>query len=197
MSVSQLHARHPVLTGLAWPGSGLARAVTLVFTGALLLTLSAKLQVPFWPVPMTMQTWVVLVLGVAYGPRLGAATVLTYLAAGIAGLPVFAGASAGPVYMMGPTAGYLVGFLVAASVVGALAERGWDRSLALLFAAACIGHALIFAAGVAWLVALFGWSKAIAAGVAPFVWATVLKTILAVAALRGVRMALRVQSHLD
>ncbi len=183
MSVSQ--TRQPVLTGVVWPGSGILRAVALVLAGVVLLTLSAKLQVPFWPVPMTLQTLVVLVLGIAYGARLGAATVVAYLAAGIAGLPVFAGASAGPAYMAGPTAGYLVGFLVAATVAGHLAERGWDRRLGLLIAAACIGHVVIFVFGVAWLTVLFGPDKAIAVGLAPFIWATILKTALAVAVLRG------------
>jgi biotin transport system substrate-specific component len=140
---------------------------------------------------MTMQTLVVLVLGAAYGPRLGAATVIAYVAEGVAGLPVFAGASAGPLYMMGPTAGYLAGFLVAVIVVGILAERGWDRRLATLIAAMCIGHALIFVSGVAWLTELFGFSKAIAAGLTPFIWATVLKTALGVALLRGLWTVVR------
>lgn len=191
MSGAQMRAREAVLSSLAWPGAGLVRALVLVLAGAALLTLSAKLQVPFWPVPMTMQTLVVLVLGIAYGARLGAATVLGYLAAGIAGLPVFAGVAAGPAYMTGPTAGYLVGFAAAAAMLGLLAERGWDRRLGLLVAAACLGHAVIFVAGLAWLAVLFGWSKAVAAGLAPFIWATVLKTVLAVALLRGLRLAVR------
>jgi biotin transport system substrate-specific component len=96
----------------------------LAVIGSILLTISAKIQVPFWPVPMTMQTLVVLVLGVAYGWRLAGATVLLYLAQGALSLPVFAGGG-GLAYMSGPTGGYLVGFLLAAVAVGWLAERGW------------------------------------------------------------------------
>jgi biotin transport system substrate-specific component len=186
MIAAQLSKRNGALAGLVWPGAGVVRAIALVFTGTVLLALSAKVQVPFWPVPMTMQTLVVLVLGAAYGPRLGAATVIAYLAEGLAGLPIFAGVSAGPAYMMGPTAGYLVGFLAAAIICGALAERGWDRRWTTLIALMVIGHAVIFAFGVSWLASLFGWEKAIAAGIAPFVWATVLKTALAVAIMRGI-----------
>jgi biotin transport system substrate-specific component len=102
------------------------RLVLLAVLGALLLTVAAYIKVPFWPVPLTMQTFVVLVVGAAYGARLGAATVTLYLAEGAAGLPVFAGGG-GLAYMAGPTGGYLVGFLAAAAVIGWLAERGFDR----------------------------------------------------------------------
>ena len=108
--------------------------VAAVVGGVCLLTLSAKLQVPFYPVPMTMQTLVVLMIGMAYGRVLGTATVAAYLLAGAAGLPVFAGTperGIGLAYMMGPTGGYLVGFLVSAWLMGALAERGWSSSFLL------------------------------------------------------------------
>jgi len=152
--------------------------------GSLLLTASAKIQVPFWPVPMTMQTFAVLVIGMAYGPRLGAATVALYLAEGAFGLPVFAGTPAkgiGLAYMMGPTGGYLAGFLVAALAVGALARRGWDRGLPGGVAAFLIGDGVIFVCGVAWLSALIGFDKAIAAGLVPFLPGEALKVALAAA----------------
>jgi len=152
-----------------------------VVVGVALLTLSAKLQIPFWPVPMTMQTYVVLVLGMAYGLRLGTVTVLAYLLAGAVGLPVFAGTpekGIGVPYMLGPTGGYLIGFVAAAALCGALAERGFDRSLLRTLIAMTLGHALIFVFGLAWLAHLMGWSKAYAAGLAPFWTATVLKTLL-------------------
>lgn len=172
-----------------WPAAGaqasLQRGVVLAVFGSLLLALSAKVQVPFWPVPMTMQTFVVLMLGAAYGWRLGGATVLLYLAEGALGLPVFAGAGAGPAYVMGPTGGYLAGFLVAAVATGFLVERGWGRGLATLTLAMLIGHALILAPGVAWLALSIGWTKAVAVGLTPFWAATVLKTGLAVAAVLG------------
>lgn len=161
------------------------RAVMAVIGGSLLLTISAKVQVPFWPVPMTMQTFAVLVIGMAFGSRLGAVTVLAYLAQGLAGLPVFAGLAAGPAYFMGPTGGYLVGFAVSAWLVGWLAERGWDRSMMFCLAAMALGHALIFICGVSWLAALVGIDKALVGGLYPFWAATLLKTLLGVFAMHA------------
>ena len=162
------------------------RDVGIAIAGSLLLTLSAKTQIPFWPVPMTMQTFVVIVIGMALGPRLGVATVALYLAQGAVGFPVFAGTpekGVGLAYMMGPTGGYLAGFLAGAWICGALAERGWDRSWLKSGIAAAIGHAVIFGLGVLWLQSLIGWQKAFEFGVAPFWAATLLKTALAVAVL--------------
>ena len=127
--------RRPTLAATLWPqqaASRIARFAALAIGGALALAISAKTQVPFYPVPMTLQTLVVLAIGAAFGARLAAATVLLYLGEGLAGLQVFAGLAAGPAYMAGPTGGYLVGFLFAAALVGWLAERGWDRSLGWL-----------------------------------------------------------------
>ncbi len=175
---------HFPLLSEAFPKTTVVKIAAVVL-GTLLLTASAKVQVPFWPVPMTMQTAVVLILGMAYGWRLGAATVALYLMQGLAGLPVFAGPMAGPAYLMGPTGGYLVGFLAAAVVVGGLAERGWDRSWVRATAAMALGHAVIFAFGVAWLSVLFGVEKAVAVGLAPFWAATLLKTALGVVVVKA------------
>ncbi|RBP18240.1 biotin transport system substrate-specific component [Roseiarcus fermentans] len=172
------------LVSTLWPANPtarLARDGALVLTGALVLAVSAKVQVPFIPVPMTLQSLAVLVLAAAYGLRLGAAAVAFYLVEGLLGAPVFAGALAGPAYMAGPTGGYLAGFLVAAALVGFLAERGWDRSWPRLLAAMTIGHGVIFAFGFVWLAVLIGPEKAFALGVVPFALATVVKTLLAVA----------------
>jgi biotin transport system substrate-specific component len=182
---------HALLAQSVWPESQskFLRAAVLCLAGSALLTLSAKIQVPFWPVPMTMQTYVVLLLGAMYGSRLGVATVLFYLLQGAAGLPVFAGTpekGLGLAYMMGPTGGYLVGFVVAAWVVGWFAERGWDKSIVRLFAAMALGHVVIFAFGVAWLATLVGASKAWALGVAPFYAATLFKTGLGAVTLPAV-----------
>ena len=180
-----LDARLPgTLIDAAWSNSTAARRLGLVaavVVGVCLLTLSAKLQVPFYPVPMTMQTLVVLMIGMAYGRVLGTATVVAYLLAGAAGLPVFAGTperGIGLAYMMGPTGGFLAGFLISAWLVGALAERGWSNSLLLAAAAMIIGHAVILAAGVTWLAALLGPEKAIALGLMPFLATTLVKCAL-------------------
>lgn len=182
-------ATKATLIGALWPveeHGGLLRALLLALLGTAMLTLSAKLQVPFWPVPMTMQTFVVLVIGMAYGWRLAGATVLLYLLEGAVGLPVFAGTperGIGLAYMAGPTGGYLIGFVAAAVVLGWLAEHGWDRTLGRTLAAMALGHAVILACGVFWLASLIGWERAVAVGLTPFWTATVLKTVLGAAAL--------------
>ena len=154
----------------------LLTTILLVVGGSLALTLSAKIQVPFWPVPTTMQSMVALLIGISFGSRLGALTILAYLVEGVAGLPVFAGLAAGPAYLAGPTGGYLLGFLLGGVFAGWVAERGWSRNLPHTFLVMLLGHALIFAPGVFWLAALLGWSKAIAFGIAPFLLATLLKS---------------------
>jgi biotin transport system substrate-specific component len=174
---------HATLADVLWSpaaGSTAVRAIVLAVIGSLLLTISAKIQVPFWPVPMTMQTFVVLVLGVAYGGRLAGATVLLYLAQGALGLPVFAGGG-GLAYMAGPTGGYLAGFLLAAVAVGWLAERGWARSAPSTLAAMLIGTAIIFGCGIAWLATLIGLPQAISAGLVPFLLSEAVKIALATA----------------
>jgi len=180
----------PTLVSTLWPapsgGSRAARNVLLALVGTLALTVSAKTQIPFWPVPMTMQTFVVLVIGMAYGTRLGVATIALYLLEGALGLPVFAGTpekGVGLAYMMGPTGGYLLGFVAGAWLCGWLAERGFDRSPLKALLAMGLGHALIFVFGVAWLTWLVGFEKAVVVGVAPFWAATIAKTLLGVVTL--------------
>lgn len=175
----------PTLANALWPDSGAAmrilRFVVLALVGSALLALSAKVKVPFYPVPVTMQTFAVLVIGAAYGWRLGATTVLLYIAEGAMGLPVFTNTPpdvASPAYLLGPTGGYIVGFTLGAALTGFLAERGWDRSLPRLFVAMALGHLVIFLFGIGWLTQLIGFEKAWAGGVAPFYAATLLKTAL-------------------
>jgi biotin transport system substrate-specific component len=166
-----------------WPetaGGTLLRNAVLVLAGTALLALSAHVQVPFWPVKMSMQTFVVFVLAVAYGGRLAAVTVLTYIAEGAFGLPVFVGGS-GLGYFAGPTTGYLVGFVVAALVIGTLAERGLMRSWPAALGAFLLGDAIIFALGVAWLSTLIGFEQALTAGFLVFLPAEALKIALATA----------------
>ncbi|MPV86715.1 biotin transporter BioY [Ostreibacterium oceani] len=154
--------------------------VGLAIAGSLLLTLSAKLSIPFIPVPFTMQTFAVLVIGMAFGWRLGASTVLFYLAQGALGLPVFA-TGAGIPYMVGPTGGYLIGFVFAAALCGLLAEKGWDRTVKHTAFAMTLGTAVIYLFGGAWLSLLIGVEKALAAGIIPFIPGEIVKIVLACA----------------
>jgi biotin transport system substrate-specific component len=188
--------RHPTLAAVLWPENAASRARFAAFAviGTLALVASSKIEVPFEPVPMTLQTLAVMILGAAYGARLAGATVALYLLEGLIGLPVFAGASAGPAVFMGPTGGYLIGFLPAATFIGFLAERGWVRSTLPLLAAMTMGHAIIFVFGFSWLATFVGAEKAWEFGVAPFYAATAVKTLLAwalVAAFWRIAVALR------
>ena len=193
MARSSAAAAAPLtLADALWPtttagaSSRLPRAVVLALFGTALLTLSAKVQVPFYPVPMTLQTGVVALIGIAYGLRLGVATVLLYLAEGAVGLPVFAGTpekGIGLAYMAGPTGGYLVGFVLAAAIAGYAAERARSRwTLALGVAAAM---AAVFVPGLGWLAALIGLDAALKAGFYPFVLGEVVKGALVITLAAG------------
>ena len=175
----------PTLINAIWPREmgGVVRLALLAILGSALMAVSAKIQVPMYPVPMTMQTFAVLVIAMAYGARLAGVTLLLYLAEGAVGLPVFASGS-GLAYMAGPTGGYLAGFLVAAVLVGWLAERGWDRNSALTFLANGAGTAIIFVLGVAYLSTLVGGlDLAFEKGLAPFAIGALVKVSLAAALL--------------
>ena len=179
----QSAAPHFPLAALLWPTRpgetvGSLRAFVLVALGTALMALSAKVSLPLPYVPMTLQSLVVLMIGAAYGWRLGSATMIAYLAEGAMGLPVFAGPVGGLAPLVGPTAGYLFGFVAAAFITGWLAERGWDRSVVLLFAAMAVGHIVIFAAGFGWLALGLGAAKAWQVGVAPFIAASLVKNAL-------------------
>lgn len=166
---------------------GLIRNLAVVLGGSLLLTLSAKLQIPFWPVPLTLQTLVVLALGMVLGPRLGALAVIAYLAQGAIGLPVFAGTpekGIGLAYMLGTTGGYLAGFVVAAFVTGLLAQRSWDRNVLTTVLAMVVGNAIIYACGLLWLGSVVGWDKPLLAwGMTPFLLGDLAKIVVVAALL--------------
>lgn len=171
------------LAAAVWPvaenRSALLRHAVLILAGTVFIAVSARIQVPMWPVPMTMQTFAVLMIGMAYGWRLGGATLIAYLGEGALGLPVFA-SGGGLAYFAGPTGGYLFGFLAAAVLVGWLAERGWDQSLVRTAVAMTGGTALIFLMGVAWLAFFLGdVDKALVNGLYPFIVGGMAKIALA------------------
>jgi biotin transport system substrate-specific component len=171
------------LIGALWPEGSLAkplRLAILALAGTALLTLSAKIQVWPGPVPITMQTFVVLTIGMTYGWRLGGATLLLYLAEGAVGLPVFS-AGGGIAYFAGPTGGYLLGFVLAAALTGWLAERGWDRKPVNTALAMLAGNVAIYLPGLAWLAALKGSEIAIKYGLMPFLMSDLVKLALAAA----------------
>jgi biotin transport system substrate-specific component len=170
----------PALRHRLIPAAGPARLALDIGLGVCFLTASAKITVPFWPVPMTLQTLAVLMIGALQGRR-APATVATYLALGALGLPVFAQAAAGPLYMAGPTGGYLAGFLLAAAFLGRMDLVGRARPMltaASLFAAGL----MIVLCGAAWLSHLIGVQRAVAVGVVPFIAGDLVKVALATAA---------------
>ncbi len=186
--------RHFPLAELLWPrredrSFRLLRGAILIALGTALLTLSAKVNLPLPYVPMTLQTLVVLMIGAAYGWRLGGATVIAYLAEGAIGLPVFAGPVGGLAPLVGPTAGYLYGFVLAAFATGWLSQRGWDRSVMWLFVAMGIGHVLILGAGFAWLAfgMKLGVDKAWLVGIVPFIAASLVKNALGATLVPAIR----------
>ena len=170
------------LSNTLWPSmrKSILGRICLALSGTILLAISAKVQVPFWPVPVTMQTFVVLILGITYGSRLGAFTGGLYLLEGAIGLPVFATGS-GVMYLLGPTGGYLVGFAVAMYVVGLLAERKLDRSVFQIIVTMLVGEVIIFVFGVGWLARIIGLEQAISVGLKPFLLVELFSIALAAA----------------
>lgn len=171
----------------------------LILFGIALIAISAKIQVPFWPVPMTLQTLAIAGIAAAYGLRLGLATILAYLAAGYMGAPVFAGPAAGPLYFAGPTAGFLAGFVVLTAIVGFVADRVNSGRFLPLLGAMLLGSVLLFAMGFVWLGymfvtgsgetlgATFAWEK----GVQPYIVADFVKMVLAAAAVPAISALMR------
>ena len=165
--------------------SWLLDAVLVVLFSAF-VALTAQVEIPLWPVPLTLQTLGVLFTGAVLGSRRGALALLLYLTEGALGLPVFAGGASGVGYMLGPTGGYLVGFVVAAGVVGWLAQRGWDRRLVWAAVAMVIGNVIIYVCGVAWLALFLGdlWG-ALVKGMLLFVVGDLIKIAVAALTLPG------------
>ena len=164
------------------------KSILVVILGSVALTISAKLKIPFYPVPMTMQTFVVLFLGVAFGCKIGVASVTLYLLEGISGLPVFSNSpekGIGLVYFTGPTMGYLIGFLVASFLSGYLNLK---RNIFIVFMNLILAVSTIYILGVLWLGFLIGWEKPIfQLGAQPFLLAELFKILIATFAINQIK----------
>ena len=153
----------------------------LVAGGSLAVAASAQIafRLPFSPVPVTAQTLAVLLVGALLGSWRGGISLLLYLAEGAAGLPVFAGGAAGTSHLLGPTGGYLFGFVAGAVLTGYLAERGWDRRVSTTLAAMFLGTAAIYAPGLSWLAVVTGGESVLALGLYPFIPGAIVKILAA------------------
>lgn len=171
----------------------LTKQALMVLGGSFLIALAAQVSVPMFPVPMTLQTLAILVVGLTYGARLGAATLLAYLAEGAMGLPVFANGGAGLAYMAGPTAGFLAGFVLMAWMAGYASDRGWTRGLIGAALTTLTASAVLYIPGLAWPAAalnkaipdlLSGWMM-------PFLLGDAVKAVIAALVVTGGWAALR------
>ena len=168
---------HETVRRLAWYG-------LLALFATAVLALSAKVKVPLWPVDASLQTLALFTIAAAFGRRLAVATVALYLLEGALGLPVFQGTperGIGLAYMAGPTGGYLVGYVLGAFMVGWAADKGWDRNPFRLFGVMLVAEIVLLALGALWLAYLFGFDKAFAYGVGPFIVTDLIKIALAAA----------------
>ena len=154
-------------------------SILLVLFGTILLAISAKIQLPFWPVPMTMQTFVIFLIGMTYSVRLSFITVSMYLFEGALGLPVFA-SGGGIAYLVGPTSGYLYGMLISSVVISYLANLGFSKTYFKTSITLLIGSFVIFLFGILYLGSIIGYEKAIFAGLLPFIPSEIFKIALAV-----------------
>jgi biotin transport system substrate-specific component len=170
------------LASRMWPAtasSNIARNIVLAVAGSVVVAIAAHISVPTLPVPMTLQTMAVLAIGAAFGARLGAAALALYALEGAVGLPVFSPTPDGYPGIMGPTGGYILGFILAAGLVGWLVERGWDRSFPKLLAAMLAGAAILYVPGIAWLSSFIGLEKAMTYGFLPFYVGDIVKACVA------------------
>ena len=168
--------------------SKLIKCIFFALIGSIVLAVSSKIKIPFYPVPMTMQTLVILMIGIAFGWKIGLATVSLYLFEGMIGLPVFSGTpekGIGLVYFTGPTMGYLLGFLVAVYISG---KFNYDRNLFKTFLKLLFATSFIYLMGMAWLGSLIGWDKPIfALGAQPFLLAELFKILIATLAINQIK----------
>ena len=181
------------LSQAAFGADTLLKKAGLVLAGTVLIAIAAKISVPFWPVPVSLQTLAILFIALSFGARMGAVTVLAYLAEGLAGLPVFAGIGAGPAYFAGPTGGFLLGFVIMAYVAGLGAGRG----LVTMLGFGLLGAALLYVPGLAWPMFVAetvgieakwvgsNWATIWQYWLSPFILADIVKVVLAALAVTG------------
>lgn len=169
----------PSFSPLRLETRSVAFKIGAVLLGSLFLAVSSWIEVPMYPVPMTMQTFAVTLVGAFYGWRLGTLTVLAWLGEAMVGLPVLAGGAGGIAHFAGPTLGYLVAFPLMAALVGFAAERGWTRNIVVGFTVMLLANALCLTIGGAYLASLIGSDQALIHGVIPFMLGGVLKSALA------------------
>jgi biotin transport system substrate-specific component len=179
------YAKPDTLLGSALAPLDWTRSVSLVFAFSLLNALAAQIAIPIGPVPITGQTFAVLLTGALLGSRLGAAALVAYLVEGAVGLPFFAGGSGGLMHILGPTGGYLVAFPAAAFITGAFAEHGWDKRFLTATAAMFVGSMVIILVGASWFSVLTHTPPLLAlrVGVFPFIAGDIVKILLAAAVL--------------
>lgn len=166
-----------------FPRASLLRDVLLVVAFSLLTALFTRLEIPLWPVPITGQTFAILLSGAALGSRKGAMSQALYIGYGVMGAPVFSGGGAGIHHLTGPTGGYILGFVVAAYVAGLLAERGWDRRVLTTAAAMVAGNLAIYVIGLIRLSSMVPFDQLFVVGLFPFLVGDALKIALASAVL--------------
>lgn len=177
-------ASHQSFTPRALRGGTPLFKLGVVLAGTLILAISSHIKVPMYPVPMTLQTLAVPLIGALYGWRLGAITVLTWLMQAALGAPVLAGPATGIGYFVGPTAGCLFAFPIAAALAGWLAERGWDgRYVTLAFVGMLLANVICLLVGATWLALLIGVERALTLGVTPFLVGGLVKSALGAAIL--------------
>ncbi len=185
------YAKPDTLIGAALAPLDWTRSVGIVVAFSLLTALAAQVVIPIGPVPITGQTFVVLLTGALLGSRLGAMALITYLVEGASGLPFFSGGSGGIAHLLGPTGGYLVAFPAAAFITGAFAEHGWDKRFLSAAAAMAIGSVLIMLSGWAWLSQFMPAAVAFKLGVVKFIVGDIVKILLAAAVLPSGWMLLK------
>ena len=160
--------------------NGVVKNIILIFIGATITALAAKIEIPMQPVPYTLQTFAVMLCGLVLGAKRGALSQVTYIAAGGAGLPVFAGGASGAHILVGKTAGYLYGFILAAWILGYLAEKGWDREVWKISIAVILANVVLLVPGMFWLSSFIGLPAAYQYGVIPFLMSAVMKGAAAI-----------------